>query len=746
MDPSAHAPAPSAKRSDAFYDAPAIEARWQQAWQQANAFAVPEPDDEREPAYVFAGCPFTSGDAHMGHIRSYTIADAYARFCRTQGLGVLFSLGFDSFGLPAELEAIKREITPQQWVARCIERMRGQFERLGYSCDWSRTFDSSQPHYYKWTQWLFLAMMERGLVYRREAQVNWCDSCQTVLAALQAKDGECWRCHGPVRLVRRPQWFMRISAYVEDNERGLEQLPGWTKPAVGAQRAVIGRVDGVEVDATTLDGRSLTVFTPHGDALADAAFVALSPGFEGIDEWVQGDDVRARLDQLRETGVQRADREQVAVVQTGAQVSVPGATGLLPVVVTPAVDGRFGPTAVLGVPDVDATDRAIAAQLPAPASMAWKTAGTAAAETRPAVRYKAADFPISRQRSWGAPIPLVHCERCGTVPVPKEQLPVELPDELKLTGEGNPLERDEAFLACACPTCGGAARRESDTIDCHVDGMWMCLPITVPFEDRPEQMFSHPDYQRWLPARQIVWGADAGGYMFDQRLIPKVLQDIGEMPPIEGREPFTRALMHEMVRMDGRKMSKHLGNVVDPNDLVERVGADTVRLAVLYAAAPAKSFNWNDQPLRYCHSFLTKVYAYAGERLRDWERPASGHVDTSDKLRRKLATWCRIAREKVSADYEALEMHRAARNVMLLFTRLRDFEERAAAARGGELDERDREAIVEALLLLVQMLAPLAPHLAEELWATAGMDSLVSTERWGGAAFAEEPARSADAT
>ena len=745
MDPSAHAPAPGAKRSDAFYDAPAIEARWQQTWREADAFAVPERDDEREPAYVFAGCPFTSGDAHMGHIRSYTIADAYARFCRTQGLGVLFSLGFDSFGLPAELEAIKREITPQAWVARCIERMRGQFERLGYSCDWARTFDSSQPDYYKWTQWLFLAMMERDLVYQRDAQVNWCDSCQTVLAALQSAGGECWRCHGPVSLVRRPQWFMRISAYVEDNERGLEQLPGWSKPAVGAQRAVIGRVDGVELDATTLDGRTLTVFTAYEDAISDAAFVALSPSFEGIDDWVAGEGVRARLDTLQATGVQRSDRAQVDLVETGVQISVPGVEALLPVIVTPQVDGRFGPTAVLGVPSADATDRAIADRLPALAGIAFKAAGSGG-KPRPAVRYKAADFPISRQRSWGPPIPLIHCERCGTVPVPKEELPVRLPDELKLTGEGNPLERDEQFLAATCPSCGGPARRESDTIDCHVDGMWMCLPIAVPFEDRREQMFSHPDYQRWLPARQIVWGADAGGYMFDQRLIPKVLQDLGEMPPIEGREPHTRALMHEMVRMDGRKMSKHLGNVVDPNDLVERVGADTVRLAVLYAAAPAKSFNWNDQPLRYCHSFLNKLYAYADERLRDWERPASGHVDTSNKLRRKLATWCRIALEKVSADYEQLEMHRAARNVILLLTRVQDFEQRAATARGGELDDQDREAIVEALLLLVQMLAPLAPHLAEELWATAGMDSLVSTEPWSGAAFEAEPVRSADAT
>ena len=221
------------------------------------------------------------------------------------------------------------------------------------------------------------------------------------------------------------------------------------------------------------------------------------------------------------------------------------------------------------------------------------------------MRYRARDFAISRQRAWGAPIPLVHCERCGTVPVPFEELPVRLPEDLQVSGSGNPLEGSEEFVRCKCPTCGGQARRETDTIDCHVDGMWMWMPICVPFEDRPEHMFDHPEYKRWLPAKQIVWGADAGGYMFDQRLIGKVLQDLDTLPPVPGREPFTNALMHQMIRLEGRKMSKHLGNVVDPNELVVDVGADTVRLAVLQAASPGRIFNWNEQPMRYCQTFLT---------------------------------------------------------------------------------------------------------------------------------------------
>jgi leucyl-tRNA synthetase len=749
-----------ASRADSFltpspvsgYDPAAIEARWQAAWIEQRAFAAPPPQDERTPAYVFAGCPFTSGDAHMGHIRSYTISDAYARFLRARGDAVLFSLGFDSFGLPAELEAVRRELTPQAWVARCVERMRGQFERLGYSCDWERTFDSSQPDHYRWTQWLFLAMLEKDLVYRQVAQVSWCDSCQTVLAALQVEDGTCWRCHGEVRFRRLPQWFMRISAYVEDNERGLETLPGWSKAALGAQRAVIGRVDGVELEASLLDGTPLTVFTPHADAIARAKFILVSPAHPQIELWTAEAKVANRLMGVREAGWRRENRdlEQVPVVPTGALASVPGVAGTLPIVISPLVDARFGPTAVLGTPDLDATDERIAERLGSGSGpggkgvgalgSSWKVAGAKSkseVKPRPAVRYRARDFAISRQRAWGAPIPLVHCERCGTVPVPFVELPVRLPEELHVTGAGNPLEGMEEFTHVTCPSCGAEARRETDTIDCHVDGMWMWMPICVPFADRPEHMFDHPEYKRWLPARQIVWGADAGGYMFDQRLIGKVLQDLETLPPVPGREPFANALMHQMIRLEGRKMSKHLGNVVDPNELVVNVGADTVRLAVLQAASPGRIFNWNEQPIRHCQMFLKKLYAYAQPRLRAWAEAHEGReeggrlprIELGDKRRRRLVNWCATALEKVTADFESLEMQRAAHNAMLLLTRIQDFEERASERR-VELREKDREAVAAALLLLLAMLAPLTPHIAEELWALAGNRTLLALAPW----------------
>jgi leucyl-tRNA synthetase len=759
LEPSETPDRPHASSADSFltpallsdYDPAAIEARWQAAWLQQRTFAVPPPQDERTPAYVFAGCPFTSGDAHMGHIRSYTISDAYARFLRARGDAVLFSLGFDSFGLPAELEAVRRGVTPQAWVARCVQRMRGQFERLGYSCDWERTFVSSEPDHYRWTQWLFLAMLERDLVYQHVAQVSWCDSCQTVLAALQVEEGTCWRCHEEVRFRRLPQWFMRISAYVEDNERGLDTLPGWSKAAVGAQRAVIGRVDGVEVDAALLDGTPLTVFTPHADAIEQAAFVLVSPAHPLIDVWTARPSVATQLTRVREAGWRRDDRdlEQVPVVPTGDLATVPGVSGTLPIVISPLVDARFGPTAALGIPALDATDASIAERLGSGSGpgakgvgalgSSWKVAGKSQAKPRATVRYRARDFAISRQRAWGAPIPLVHCEDCGTVPVPFAQLPVRLPEDLQVTGTGNPLEGIEEFTRCACPACGGEARRETDTIDCHVDGMWMWMPICVPFADRPGHMFDHPEYKRWLPARQIVWGADAGGYMFDQRLIGKVLQDLDTLPPVPGREPFTNALMHQMIRLEGRKMSKHLGNVVDPNELVVHVGADTVRLAVLQAASPGRIFNWNDQPVRYCQTFLKKLHGYAEPRLRAWAAAPGGaagsaearqpRIELGDKRRRRLVNWCATALAKVTADFERLEMQRAAHNAMLLLTRIQDFEERAGERR-EELRAKDVEAVAAALLLLVQMLAPLTPHIAEELWSLAGNATLLAAAPW----------------
>ncbi len=715
------------------YDCGPVEARWQAAWAQQRAFAAPPAEDERQPAYVCVPCLQTSGEAHMGHVRSYTIADAHARFMRASGRGTLFSLGFQSLGLPSELEARRRGLSPSEWVEQCGQSMRALFERLGCSCDWERTFMSSDPEQYRWTQWLFLALYERELIYHDDdARVAWCESCATVVSILQQDDGTCWRCHGEVRFVRRPQWFMRTSAYFEENERALQQLAGWSEAAIESQRAALGRIDGIELDAATFDGASFTVFSPHPDAIAKAAFIAISPAHPDIERFTEDPEVSASLADLRTWRPADGGAEEIPLLQTGVLASVPGVAGTLPVIVLPLVDALLGPSAVLGIPPMNPIDRSIAERLPGSSGGAWK-AGKSGVKPRPSSRQRLRDPAISRERAWGAPIPLVHCAACGIVPVPAEELPVRLPDDLQFGGEGaNPLAGRPDFYECACPRCGAAARRETETIDCHVDEMWMWMPICVPPENRSSAMFSDREYARWLPAERLVCGVDAAGTVFDQRILAKMLEDLGELGELPGREPFANALVHELLRDEGRKLSTHLRNGADPGELLDAFGSDAVRLAVLHAAAPEGVSNWNEQSLRHCQRFLARLHAYAEVRLREWAPEIGGEasIDTSEKLRRRLAHWCSVAREKVTADFERLAMQRAVHNAMRLLARVEDFELRSLERDGAGLQDADREAIVAALLLLVQMLAPLAPHIAEELWSVAGRDALLSSAPW----------------
>ncbi|HYV16643.1 MAG TPA: class I tRNA ligase family protein [Conexibacter sp.] len=713
------------------YKPAAIEERWQQAWREARSFATPTDGEPENAAYIFSACPFTSGSAHMGHIRSYSISDAYARYLRMSGRDVLFSIGFDAFGLPSEIGAIKNELTPQEWVQQCRTRMRAQFDRLGYSFDWEREWVTSYPELYKWTQWLFLQLLRAGLVYHAEGQVDWCENCRTVLASLQVEDGACWRCHEPVTLVNRSQWYLGVERYLVENEQGIELLSGWNAAGVAAQRTMLGRVDGVEVDGATLDGIALTVFTPYKDAVQQAEFVAISASHPEIDAWTTDDAVRAKVEQVRRAGVQRDDRsvEAAPLIETGRALGIAGFKAPLPVVVTSAVDDRFGHTAVLGIPAVDKVDAALARRLKAGSGFAWKLP-PGPPKVREAARYRARDFPVSRQRAWGAPIPLVHCEQCGTVPVPEDQLPVRLPDDLRPTGEGNVLAQREDFIACTCSQCGAAAKRETDTLDCHVDGLWQWLPFSVPAAERESAMFTSEELKRWLPVHIVIWGADGGGSMFDQRMTAKFLRDQGVLPHLADGEPHERVLMHEMVHLDGRKMSKHLGNVVDPDALLERVGADTVRLAVLYAAAPTNILTWTDQALQYCHRWLHNFWQYALPRLE-----GAGEVAEPDpeegaaKLRNRLENWRGVAVRRITENMAGLDTHRAARNVMTLVERIRDFERRVLKQQ-DQLTPSDTAALQRALLDAIRMLAPMAPHMAEELWAAAGQDGLVAAASW----------------
>jgi leucyl-tRNA synthetase len=741
------------------YDAHAVEARRQAAWRERDAAKTPPIRDDLSRLYIKPSAPFTSGNVHIGHVRSYSIGDAYARFRRARGDQVLFNFGFDAFGLPAELGAIDRGIPPAEWVARCAAHMTGQLQRLGFSFDWERTFLSSDPVMYRWSQWLFLTLLEAGLVYRGTGNVDWCDTCQTTLATIQVEDGLCWRCHNPVRLIERPAWYLRISAYVPENDRRLAEREAsgkWDEVALASQRFVLGRVDGVEVELTGDDGRSLTVFTPHADALAQAQFVLISPKHPEIDAWAEDPDVRAQLDELRSGGLERASRDANAIplIDTDRTLPAPAGGTPLPVLISPGVDGRFGATAVFAVPEADRTDEVLAQRLGdlvADARQGVPSSSSPTPEPKPAVRYKADDFSISRQRSWGTPIPVVYCEEHGAVPLPKEQLPVLLPLDITPTGTGNPLAELDSFVQTTCPLCGGPAKRETDTLDCHFDALWLWVPACVPPEARElslEEILALPDLRHWLPSERVVAGSDSGNFVFDQRIVTKALRDIGPLDFLTDGECFAGCLFHEMVISEGRKMSKHLGNVVDPDALVERYGADTVRLAVLYAARPQKTLNWNDSSVLRAHRFLTQVWDFTQSRLAaaqdlaagegpgapgDAVGPAEGEPvrDMTEHLRLKLSQWTEKGIEKITEDMEALEMHSAVRNVMRLFDRIKDFEKRALA-REDRLGSADTQALLGALSLLAQVLGPFAPHLAEELWVALGNNEHGVQTPWPG--------------
>jgi len=724
-----------------------VEARRQDRWRELGTFRTPPLAEEQPHLYIKPSAPFTSGNIHIGHVRSYSIGDAYARFRRARGEDVLFAFGFDAFGLPAELGAIAGGVSPTEWVARCAEHMTGQLERLGFSLDWERSFMSSDAGMYRWSQWLFLTLLEAGLIYRGTSSVDWCDTCETTLASIQVEPGgTCWRCHNPVRLVEMPQWYLKISAYLEENDARLRERADsgiWDSVSLDSQEIVLGRVDGVELDLRSADGAELTVFTPHTLALDRASFVLISARHPDVEDWGRDPDVAEQLETLRSGGWERSSREAETIPVIDTRRTVIGPSGReLPVYVSPIVDSRYGATAVLATPSQDRTDEILAGRL---GIEELPEGDPATPQGRVAKRYRAFDFTISRQRSWGTPIPIVYCEQCGTVPVPMEQLPVELPTDLRPTGTGNPLAELESFVNTSCPGCGGPATRETDTLDCHFDSLWLWIPACVPpgERERPlDEILALPDLRHWLPSERLVAGSDSGNFVFDQRIVTKALRDIGHLGFLEDGEPFAGCLFHEMVMRDGRKMSKHLGNVVDPDELVERYGADTVRLAVVYAAKPQRTLNWDDSAVLHCHRFLGQVWnqTHAKLALAAAERGASESIraederDQTEHMRQRLVKWCDAGVEKITQDMESLEMHTAARNVMRLFDRIKDYEKRVIA-REGRLAGANLQASLDALAVLIQTLAPFAPHLAEELWISLGNDDNGAVTPWPGVSF-----------
>ena len=745
------------------YDPQTVEAKWQRRWEETRAFAARARPGE--PAYyVLEMFPYPSGRIHMGHVRNYSIGDVIARQRRMAGWRVLHPMGWDAFGLPAENAAIEHGVHPARWTADNIAHMRRQLRRLGFSYDWERELATCDPGYYRWEQLFFLRMLERGLAYKRRSLVNWCAHCETVLANEQVVDGRCWRCDGPVADRELEQWFFRITAYAEELLRDLDRLTGWPERVLTMQRNWIGRSPGAEI-RFPLEGRAgaVAVFTTRADTLFGVTFMSLAVEHPLVAELVAGTpaaaEVAAFVARVRATS--RAERalgkEGVA---TGAFCRHPITGARLPIWVANFVLMEYGTGAVMAVPAHDQRDFEFARAYglpvrvvvqpegerldPAIMTAAWEGPGrlvdsgeftgleselakdriaaalAARGQGGPTVSYRLRDWGISRQRYWGAPIPIIYCARCGTVPVPERDLPVVLPEDVALTGTGgSPLAAHAAFVRATCPRCGGEARRETDTMDTFVESSWYFARYCSPRSDAAP--FDPAELDYWLGAEGVeryIGGIEhAVLHLLYARFFTKVLRDLGFL---RLDEPFGDLLTQGMVIKDGAKMSKSKGNVVDPDYLIERYGADTARLFCLFQAPPEKDLDWSDQGVEGMHRFLHRLWRLVhalAPRLPPPGAPLPAPLSADDReLHRRTHDTIRRVSEDV---VERLHFNTAVAAVMELVNALGDASGRASPA-------VLREAIDATLLLL----APFVPHITSELWEAAGHSGALDAERW----------------
>ena len=767
-----------------------IEKKWQQRWAESRVFEAKD-DDPREKFYALEMLPYPSGYLHMGHVRNYSIGDALAWFKRLQGLNVLHPIGWDSFGQPAEQAAIKRGVNPRDWTEQNIAHMRGQLQRLGISYDWSREIAAHRPDYYKWDQWFFLKMLERGLAYKKASQVNWCPKEETVLSNEQSSGGICWRCGAQVEKRDLEQWFLRITDYAEQLVADMKQIEaGWPEKVLKRQSDWVGRSEGAFVDFQIKDrDKKIRVFTTRIDTIYGATAVVLSPDHPLLDELLEGSALKpdiqafaAKVKQERATRVDEAEAEKEGL-NTGVLALNPFSGETMPVWVANYVLMEYGTGAVMSVPAHDERDFEFAQkyslpirQVIAPASHEQikaeplpTTAGDASAEMKQsftdygvlinsgewggklsvvamkemadhakahgfgeaAVTYRIRDWGISRQRFWGAPVPVIYCPNCGMVPVPYEQLPVVLPPTAAFTGTGeSPLAGVPEFVNTTCPNCDAPARRETDTMDTFVDSSWYFFRYCDP---RNESDPFNPELTRqWTPVDQYIGGdSHAVMHLIYTRFWTKFMRDLGL---VDFDEPVKRLLTQGMVtnRLEGtddwKAMSKSLGNGVDPDQMIEAFGADSTRLFVLFAAPVENELRWSETGTEGAVRFVRRLYTMVWrwhERLADGQAQASGleFSDAARALRRK--THQTIA--KITGDFEGLHFNTSVAALMELFNQLSDLNADPAKA-----SDADVFAVREALEALVVMAAPFAPHVAEEMWEGLGHRGglLAEVPRW----------------
>ncbi len=744
------------------YDHRTIEARWQDRWEKQRVAEVDLRND-RAKYYMLMMFPYPSGDRlHVGHGRNYILGDALYRYLRLHGRRALNPMGWDAFGLPAENAAIQRGVHPCDWTLGNIRVMKQQFRRWGILYDWSKEITSCLPDYYRWNQWLFLRMLERGLAYRKRAPVNWCPSCGTVLANEQVVDGRCERCGSEVVQRELEQWFFKITEYAEPLLKGLDDLDGWPERVKAMQRNWIGRSEGAEIDFEVPSLQSaITVFTTRPDTIHGATFLVLAPehpltgklieknpGREGIEGWIETIRNTPRIQREAEGGNKEGrDTGSVAInPATGEEIPIWLANYILP---------DYGSGAIMAVPAHDSRDFAFARQEGLEMRLVYQTAeltkgedlegallgdGVIAGtdrfdgladspETRAAfvawmegegwgrsrVAYRLRDWLISRQRYWGTPIPVIYCPDCGVVPVPESDLPVTLPYKVELTGkEGNPLARNRDFVEVPCPRCGASAERETDTMDTFMDSSWYYLRYLSPHDEG--RIFDPELAARWAPIDQYIGGIEhAILHLLYARFMCKVIHDFGLVPFDEPfRNLFNQGMITRYSERTGRveKMSKSRGNTVSPDELIDEMGADTERVYTLFLGPPEEEVEWNDEAVTGAYRFLNRVWRIE-ERLND--APPTAPSDEDLERERQVAI------QRVGDDFERFKFNTVVAALMELLNALsRALEEKTAS-----------KLVCETTFdTLLQLLHPIAPHITEELWEHRGHVGSIIDSDW----------------
>jgi leucyl-tRNA synthetase len=731
------------------YDPAAIEPRWVDEWERQDLYRADE-SSSKPKYYCLDMFPYPSGDLHMGHLEAFTGGDVIARYQWMRGYNVLHPIGWDAFGLPAENAAIKRGIHPKEWTYANIEQQARSFKRLGMSFDWSRRFNTCDPDFYKWTQWLFLKFFEAGVVYRKSATVNWCPKDKTVLANEQVVNGLCERCDTPVTKRDFASWFFRESDYAQRLLDGLDAMPGWSDHIKTIQRNWIGRSDGADV-IFRVEGRDdeLEIFTTRPDTLWGATFMVLAPEHPLARALVAGTDREPAFDTFIEGVKRHTEIERVAAgrrregMDLGARAINPVNGESIPIWVADYVLMEYGTGAIMAVPGHDQRDFEFATQEGLPVRLVIQpSAGTAEAPyegegvmvssgpldgtTSPDgiatviawleekglgkghVRYRLRDWNVSRQRYWGCPIPMIHCDACGEVPVPLDELPVILPDleDYTPTEEGeSPLAKKTEWVNVSCPSCGGSARRETDTLDTFVDSSWYFFRYAGPASDAA---FDRARVAFWMPADHYTGGiTHATGHLIYSRFFTKVLHDIGL---IDFDEPYPQLLNQGMVIMGGSAMSKSRGNLVTPTEIVERYGADAARVTMLFAGPFEADVDWADVSPQGVYRWLSRVW-----RLVNEHRHRGGAPSGADPLRHM--THRTIG--GVTKDLDRFRFNTAIAKLMELTNEISNLAPGAADA-----------DVVEAIEALVLMLAPMAPFITEELWHRLGRDGSVHKAPW----------------